>query len=126
MSGEIPPVDASRKSYALPPPVAGSWLVSMDRGKGADIVKSKAEEVPPPGEGLNTVIWAVPSAAMSLAGIEAVSCALLTNVVGRSEPFHLTTELEMKDDPVAVSVKSLPPVSALVGEMEVRVGTGFC
>ena len=33
---------------------------------------------PPPGVGLNTVTWAVPPVKISLAGMEAVNCVLLT------------------------------------------------
>jgi len=55
----------------------------------------------------------------------AVNWVLLTYVVVRLLPPHLTTELEMKFDPFTVSVNPAPPAVALVGEMEVSVGTGF-
>ena len=42
------------------------------------MLKATALDVPPPGVGLNTVIWAVPPVEISLAGIEAVNCVLLT------------------------------------------------
>jgi hypothetical protein len=51
---------------------------------------------------------------------------LLTNVVVRSAPFQRTFELEMNEEPFTVSsVKSRSPALALVGEMEVKTGTGF-
>ena len=86
----------------------------------------KALEVPPPGEGLNTVTEALPVLATSEAVIEAVNWVALTNVVVRLEPFHRTTELEMKEEPVTVSVKSASPAFALVGLSDVILGTGFC
>ena len=41
------------------------------------IVKVRAFDVPPPGEGFTTVTEAVPAVAMSLAGTEAVNWVLL-------------------------------------------------
>ena len=41
---------------------AGGWRIEMAEGS----------ELPPPGAGLNTVTWAVPTIATSLAGISAV------------------------------------------------------
>jgi hypothetical protein len=94
-------------------------------GVGAVIGKVIAADVPPPGVGLNTVTEALPAALISLAEIAAVSCVLLANVVVRSAPFQRTFELEMNEEPFAVSVKSGSPALALVGEMEVKTGTGF-
>jgi hypothetical protein len=42
------------------------------------IVKGSATEVPPPGPGFETVISAVPLAAIAEAGTEAVSCVPFT------------------------------------------------
>jgi hypothetical protein len=94
-------------------------------GTGLLIVNVLAAEVPPPGVGLNTVTEAVPAVVMSAAVIWACSCVLLTNVVVRSLPFQRTTEVTAKFVPVAVSVKAAPPATALVGEIELRVGTGL-
>jgi hypothetical protein len=41
------------------------------------MVKVRALDVPPPGEGFSTVTEAVPAVAMSLAGTVAVNCVLL-------------------------------------------------
>src|SRR5205809_1105433 len=56
---------------------------------GAELLMAivSAAEVAPPGSGLNTVADAVPAATISAAAIAAVSCVLLTNVVGRAAPF---------------------------------------
>ena len=82
-------------------------------------------EVPPPGVGLKTVTLAVPVVAMSAARIEAVTCVEETYVVVRPEPFHLTTELEMKLVPLTVKVKAAPPAVADEGLRLVVVGTGL-
>ena len=59
---------------------------------------------------------------MSVAGIVAVSCLLLTNDAVRDVPFHATTELLLKLLPFMVRTKSAPPAVALVGEIEVSDG----
>jgi hypothetical protein len=61
---------------ADPPAVAELGEMEVRVGDGlvaALMVKVTAEEVPPPGVGLKTVALAVPAAAMSDAGIAAVS-----------------------------------------------------
>src|SRR5439155_7977771 len=82
-------------------------------------------EVPPPGVGLKTVMVFEPVVARSVAGIDAVSCVGLTNVVVLSDPTHRTTEPAMKFVPLTVSVKAPSPTKRLVGERLDVVGTGF-
>src|SRR5262245_43891088 len=79
-----------------PPAVAeaGLGLFTAGTGLGAMTVKLTALDVPPPGAGVKTVTEGVPAAAMSLAGIEAVSWVAPPNVVGRSAPFQRTSEPE--------------------------------
>src|SRR5438128_1698739 len=81
-------------------------------------------EIPPPGAGLKTVIWAVPTLMMSLAGIAATNSLMLTNV-GRLLPFHRTTEPGRRFDPLTVSANAGPPAPTLVGTREVITGTGL-
>jgi hypothetical protein len=76
--------------------------------------------MPPPG--LTTVTVTVPGVAMSLAGIEAVSCDALTKVVVRFEPFHRMVEPETKLDPLTVRGKPGPPAPAIVGLILVSTG----
>src|SRR3989454_6461022 len=91
------------------------WLV---------MVKVRAPDVPPPGNGVNTVIWVVPAVVMSPAEMAARNSVLLTNVVVRSEPFQRTTDGATKLAPVTVSVNLAPPAVALLGESATAVGAG--
>jgi hypothetical protein len=107
------------------PPVALVGAMELSVGTGLLIVNVNAPDVPPPGVGVNTVTDGVPPAAISAAVICAWSCVALTNVVVRLLPFQRTTDVMAKFVPVAVSVKAEPPAAALVGEIELRAGTGF-
>ena len=88
-------------------------------------VKLSALDASPPGAGLKTVTLAVPAAATSAAVIVAVSCVLLTKVVVRSPPFHLTTEVLMKLVPVTVSVNAALPAAIPLGLKLASVGAGL-
>ena len=91
------------------------------------MVKVCVDEVPPPGAGLKTMTAAVPVEARALAGISVLSVEPLTNVVVPiTAPFQRTVELEMKLDPVSVSVTAGLPTVAELGEMLDKPGTGFC
>ena len=68
---------------------------------------------------------AVPAFAMSAAVTAAVSRVLLTKVVVRAVPFHLTVELPIKFVPLSVSVNAVPPAVAELGEMPDKAGTGL-
>src|SRR5438309_1013735 len=94
-------------------------------GAGLLIENVRAADVPPPGAGVTTVTEAVPVAAMSAAGIAAVSCVALTKVVVRAAPFHWTVAPFTKPLPVSVSVKPAPPTMALDGDSVVSVGAGL-
>src|SRR5579864_316420 len=83
-------------------------------------------DVPPPGVGLATVTDAVPADAIAAAGMAAVNCVELTNVVVGIVPPKLTIEPGIKLAPLMVSVKPAAlPATALVGEIAVIVGTGL-
>ena len=62
-------------------------------------------------------------AAISAAEMTAVSCVLLTNVVVRFAPFHLTVEFETKFVPFTVNVNAEPPEAAELGSRLVSDGT---
>src|SRR5882724_458453 len=110
---------------AASPATALVGEIDVSVGAGLLIVNVCALEVPPPGVGLNTVTDAVPPVAISAAVICAWSCVALTYVVVRLLPFQRTTDVIAKFVPVAVSVNAAPPAEALVGEIELSVGTGF-
>src|SRR6266852_4482609 len=86
------------------------------------MVKLTGFEAPPLGAGLVTVTAAILAVVMAAAGIAAVNCEGLTNVVARATPAKFTTEPVKKFEPFTVRVKAAPPVSALFGEIVVIVG----
>src|SRR2546427_1836382 len=65
----------------------------------------------------------MPPVVRSLAGMEAVPCVELTNVVVRGEPLKFTTDVETKLVPFTVMVNAASPTFLLVGEMLVVIGT---
>src|SRR5213080_1323161 len=71
--------------------------------------KKAAFELPPPGVGLATVTEAVLGLAISEARIFAFNSELLTKIVVRALPFHLTTEPKIKPVPLTVTVNPAPP-----------------
>lgn len=91
---------------------------------GATIENVIAPDVPPPGVGVNTVTGAVPTEAISVAEIAALSCVVLTNVVVRLLPFHCTTEHGTKPLPVTFKVNAAAPAVALAGESDEAIGAG--
>src|SRR5580658_10102707 len=86
--------------------------------------KFMAFEVPPAGAGLVTVTAGVPAETMLEAGMAAVNCVELTNVVADAAPPKLTIEDATKLVPLIVSVKAAPPTAALFGEIVVIAGVG--
>jgi hypothetical protein len=98
-----------------PPALAVDGEILVNEGEGLLTVN---ESVPVDElSGLTTPMDSVPADAMSLAGIAAVSCVALTNVVVRFEPFTWTVAPFTKFEPLAVSVKPGPPAVAVLGEM---------
>jgi len=96
---------ATLRENAAVPAVAPAGEIEAITAAGSDaaeIVKEAAAELTPE---LDTVIDAVPAEAISEAGIVAVSCVELTNVVARGEPFQSTTEPFTKFAPFTVRVK---------------------
>ena len=89
------------------------------------VVKVVALEVPPPGAGLVTVTAIVPVEAMLAAGMAAVNCVELRNLVAGADPPKLTIEAATKFVPLIVSVKAAPPEVPLFGEIVVIVGMGL-
>src|SRR5438128_11507817 len=80
---------------------------------------------PPPGVALKTVMAAIPAAATSAALICAVSWVPLTKVVGRSTPFHLTTDPLMKSLPFTVKTNAASPAVLFAGEIVEMTAIGL-
>lgn len=132
------PVPLTQSVKPGPPAVALVGAVDCSSGTGPEgggggggggepppppeIVKGKAPDGAPPG--LATETCAVPPAAMSEAGIAALTCVLLKKLVERAEPFHRTVAPEAKPVPLTHSVKPGPPAAALVGEIDCSSGAG--
>jgi hypothetical protein len=86
-------------------------------------------DVPPPGVGVNTLTWGVPTEAISAAGIVTTSCVTLTNVVAGLvmvplASFHWTAEQGTKLFPVTFKLNAAVPAVARAGESEVMAGRG--
>ena len=73
---------------AAPPAAVLEGEGEVAVGAGLMMLKGRMFDVPPAGEGLNTVIGTVPMLVMSLAKIAAFNCVALTKVVVRALPFH--------------------------------------
>jgi hypothetical protein len=117
------------KVNAGPPAALELGFSELIAGTGMFPVKVKftAFEVPPPGAGLVTVTATVPGEVTAAAGTVAVSCLKLTTVAESVTPPKLTIEPATKFVPLIVSMKLPPlPAPALVGEIAVIVGVGFC
>jgi hypothetical protein len=93
-------------------------------GTGFPIVKVRAFDASPPG--FAAVTSAVPGVAMSVAGMAALSRIADTNVVGRSDPFHRTTEPLMNPVPFTVRVNAVLPAAREVGLMLEIVPASAC
>jgi hypothetical protein len=86
--------------------LVGDSEVTVGAGRELGDVMEKFKELEFAAEGrFDTEIAAVPSDVVSVGGIAAVSCIALTNVVGRGDPFQLTTEPLTKFVPFTVRVK---------------------
>src|SRR5260221_14091754 len=90
---------------------------------GVSMANLKADEMPPPGVGLNTVMSAVPTAARSVLRMAALICVVLTKVVLRAEPFQFTTDPGTKLAPLMISVKAAEFCGVSTGERFATPGT---
>src|SRR5258706_445501 len=89
------------------------------------IRKLNVPDRPPPGAGLLTLIWAVPAATRSEAGIVAWSWVSEMNCVGRALPFHITVEALLKPLPLTITVVAAPPGGEADGVSHVTIGAGL-
>ena len=108
------------------PALAEAGRIEAMTGAGfAVTANDNPSETPPPGAGFTTVAVAAPVAVKSPAGITAVTWALLTNVVGRADPFHWTIEAGINPLPLKVSVNAAELIAAEAGWIAANTGAGF-
>ena len=94
-------------------------------GTGLLTASVRVVEVPPPGEGLKTVMARLPAVATSEDGMAAVNFVALTNVVVRAEPLTCTAEPETKLLPLTVRVNPELPTRILLGDRLESDGTAL-
>src|SRR5690349_14236056 len=107
----------------MPAPVPAVVVLTESVGAGT-IEKVSEPDVPPPGGGVETDTWAVPTDVTSVAVMAARSCVPLRNVVARGLPFQFTTDADVKPDPLTVTVTPGLPATVLAGDSDVAIGTG--
>ncbi len=122
---ETKPLPLTVSSNAGLPTTTLDGLSAEATGRTFVIVNGSAADVPPPGAGFTTVTCAAPATARSAAGIAARSRPGAEYVVVRGEPFHWTTDPATKPDPFTVSVNAELPAGAVVGAIEISIGTGL-
>jgi hypothetical protein len=112
------PVTISEKA-AVPAvaPTGDKEAIVAAAGEVDEIVKDAGAELTP---AFDTVIEAVPEEAMSEAGIAAVSCVELRNVVARAEPFQFNTDALTKFVPFTVRVNPVAAQDGVVFDMVVE------
>src|SRR5580704_3286186 len=107
------------------PASALAGLILVIAANGLFTEKSTAEDVPPPGDGLATVNFAIVAVARLLAGSVALKFVAELYVVAIGAPFHWTAELEMNPEPVIVTGVSADPATLDDGVIAAMDGTGF-
>jgi len=105
------------------PPFKGVPMITSDLTETTESVC--AAEVPPPGEGDETVKWFKAGLAKLLAGTVMLSWVDETNVVGKMVSLKLTADCVPKFEPVRVIAVSGEPAASTEGEMVVSAGAGL-
>jgi len=120
------PLPVTVRVSALDPTPAEAGRIDAITGRGFGVTENEIPaEVPPPGVGLTIVMVSEPVAVRSEAGIAAVNCVALTNVVARFDPLHCTCDPATNPLPFNVSVKALELIAAEGGWMALNTGTGL-
>lgn len=83
-------------------------------------------DVPLPGEGVCTVIAAIPALEMLLEGTVAVNCAELTNCVVNAVAPQYADDAPVNPDPFRVSVNCALPALMYAGAKLLSDGAGAC
>lgn len=109
---------------AGPPPAIAEGVTEVNVGAGLLIVKFLETEVPPPGEGLKTVMEFCPAVVSSAVGTAADNEVEEAKVVASACPFHRATLWAVKPEPLRLKVNPEAPAFADDGEMDARTGNG--
>src|ERR1022692_2759612 len=117
----VKPAPVTVRVKAAPPGAAALGL-RLAREAAGVVEMDSASTLEVRGPVLETVILAVPGAAIKAADTCAVNCVALTPVVGSATPFHATVASERKLLPLTVSVKSGPPTNTDAGLRLVMAG----
>lgn len=118
------PVMATEVSGEFTGMELGLMFVSVGAGY-VTMLSVELFEPPPPGEGVTTVICAVPRVATSAAVTAHVSFDEFTYVVGQAAPFHCTTDVGINPIPFTNSVNAGPPWTTLLGTKNEITGVGL-
>src|SRR6185437_14807741 len=110
-----------RTARLLPPSGLAALTTAFVELTGAlPTLKIVRFDVPEPGMKAETV--ARPAVTISASAMAAETCVASMKVVGRGVPFQRSTVLEVKFDPVAVSVNPAPPEFTAPGESDEIAG----
>lgn len=111
---------------AAPPTIALVGEMEAAVGLALSMVKVVALDVPPPGPCVSTATGTAAAVVTSDAEIDAVTLALLTNVVVSAEPFQFMADAVFtKLEPFTVSTNVALPAVLLTGEIVVMAGVGL-
>jgi hypothetical protein len=110
---------------SVPPLVTLDGETVIEPGAGFTTEIVAADEVPPPGVGLNAVTAREPTVARSAVVRDTDTKVALVKVVDRASPFTRTTVPLMNPVPATVTFVAADPTTAVEGFVPVMVGTGF-
>lgn len=108
-----------------PPALVDAGLSAEIVGIGLSTINCAALEVPPPGDGFETVTSSVPVAFSAFAGMATVREVADTKVAGMVVPFQATLDDGRKFVPVTVRVRPFAPTFVEDGLIAEIVGDGF-
>jgi len=112
-------------NLSVPPLVTLEGDTVIAPGAGFTTKNVAADEVPPPGVGLNAVTVSGPMVARSSMVRDTVASIALVKVVDRAVPFTRTTVLLMNPVPATLTFVAADPTTAVEGFIPATVGRGF-
>lgn len=112
-------------NLSVPPLVTVEGETVIAPGAGFTTENVAADEVPPPGVGLNAVTASEPTVARSSMVRDTVARIALVKVVDRAAPFTRTTVPLMNPVPATLTFVAADPTTAVEGFIPAMVGRGF-